>query len=533
MTDKKEFIIVCLISVSLAICANFTYFFLVFQTPPGYISLGITSYWQDYFYYLSQVVQGAHGAILNNNLYTSELTTPTLLYWCNLLYGRIGNFFGLSPVSTFHISNIVLDSCMLVGAYVLFKKVFPQPKLAGIAFFFFTFSTSLINRLPKSSPVPFWPFELWRVPNFMFHRLSTVPNHITQTVLWLVLLYLLFKPLPIKLWVRITFIIVVTALTTLLHPVMVGLTVIMYTAAIWIVKKSRKLPDTLALVFGFGVTFAYTILAFQNNPYIQSRIWENNQQVYTTILFFLKSIGPIVPLVLLGLFVRRKTLTAIERLGVLLIITCYGVFLFPGFTYRIGILNTRLIFPGLYIFLGWFAACGLDSIASWISSHTNIKKYLMTNFLIVLFFVTIAPTLIWEVKQQIPDVHAFWPYFYFAPKSLNDAYRFLEKREPYTDVVLASPNSQIDVRIPAFTGHQTVTGHPLMTVHAKEKDIQAKQFFFLSMDKELVLSWLSKERVTYVFFTILDGNKQEFEKAYPFLKSIYQTDTAAVYVIEK
>lgn len=533
MKHKKEYIGIFLLSILLAACADMTYILLAIQTPPNAINMGISNYWQDYFFYVSQIVQGAHGYWLTHNLYTAEITTPTLLYWCNILYGKMGYLVGMSPITTFHVSNIILGSCMLMAAFVLYKKIFPASRLAYIAFIFFTFSTSLMNRLPPTSPVRFWPFQLWRAQHFMFERLSNVPNQVTQPILFFILLYLLFTTNRMKKWLHMLLIGLITILATLLHPVMIGITVISYLAATWITVRSRKIPQTVALLVGFAVAAIYTVIAFQGEPYIQSRLWEAANQTYTSLPFLLKSIGPIVPFVLLGLFIRRKSYTSIERFGVVTIFGCYTAFMFPNLIQRLGITNVRILYPGMYIFLGWFAAVGLDAAAQFLSHRMPVRKGVISIVLILLFFVSISPTLWWELEQRIPDITQYDSGYYFMPKSTYDAYQFLEKTKPYTDVVLAGPYSQSDVRVPALTGHQTVAGHPLTTIRAEEKNGMTKQFFNLTMPKDSVIPWLTDQRVTYVLFTDGDGDKKTFEDAYPFLTPIYTTTTATVFMIRK
>ena len=242
--------------------------------------------------------------------------------------------------------------------------------------------------------------------------------------------------------------------------------------------------------------------------------------MYTTLPFLLASIGPIVPFVLIGLIARRKTYAPIERLGALVIIGCYTAFLFPHIVQWFGITNVRILFPAMYIFLGWFAAAGLASI----------KKQWIQTLLIILFLLIEAPTFLWEIKIKIPVITGY--YYYFTLKSTYDAYLFLGKTPPYTDVVLANPYSQSDVRVPALSGHQTVSGHMLTTIRSEEKDTMAKEFFGLTMKKELVIPWMNQQRITYVLLTSLDGNKTVFETRYPFLTPLYTTSTATVYTLQ-
>lgn len=100
----------------------------------------------------------------------------------------------------------------------------------------------------------------------------------------------------------------------------------------------------------------------------------------------------------------------------------------------------------------------------------------------------------------------------------------------YNDVVLANPNTNMDLLVPALSGHTTYSGHMLLTIRSEEKQLFGSQFF--SLNKPDAESWIKANNIRYVLFTSLDGDIKRFIQTYPFLK-IYKMfeDSAAIFAL--
>jgi len=528
-----ELVLVILISIPLSIITNIMFLTGIINTPPGMTYLGVTHHFQDYFAYISQVMQGVNGLWLTQDLYTTEQTVAAPAYWMNILLGHISRITTIPPILLFNASVFILVFLMLVCSYLFFRRILQSSRLGLIAFLFFVFSNSVQNRLPATSPYPYWPFELWGTPHLMFTRLSTLPHHLIQTLLFMAILLLLFdEKQTLRSWIRNGLLGLCTALLTLLQPIMVGMLTGAYVCTKLLFGKTKPWGKIVTVSVGFLFSFIVMLCAFQGEPHIQLRLWEKTQQTFTTTLFLLLSIGPILPFAAIGMWMAIKKRIPLGITGCLLVTGGYVLFRFPAIDQLIGITNVRVIFPGTILFLAWFGALGVDALTKWVSIRTHVKRPLVEALCIVLFLGAVAPTVIWEIQQKINPNASISPINYI-PTSTMEAYTFLKKQSPYTTVVLGNPETYTNYLIPALTGHVTVSGHPLLTIHADSKNAQAKAFFSLTMDVAAAKEWLAKERVTYVVLTDGDGSKEAFVQAYPFLTAVFSTPTAAVYQTNK
>lgn len=522
-------VIVILLSILASLGASITYFSFVFHTPSQTINLGATHYWEDYMYYISQFTQGAHGAWLNHAMYTEEAIPPTLLHEPNILLGKIGGIFHLTSMDTYNIGSIVLVFLFLILTYYCLKKLFPKPIYAIPAFLFFLFSASLMNRLPDGAPYRFFPFLLWNTPHYMFERLNMPPHYLIINILFLLSLLLLFTRHQ-KAWMNMTILGMLFALT-ILHPVASTLLVGTYwlTTICW--KDHRDWKKTWFLTTGYLFGICYLASLYFTNNFGALMIVEAQWQDRTNLPFLLKSIGPIVPFAMLGMLFRLKKASAIERFGIILLPGVYITFLLP-ISEHLGISNARLLFPAQYLFWGWFAGVGLYETAGWLKSFVTYKKEVVVALLFSVFFISVAPTIIWELQQKLAIADAATGSMYYLPKTTYTAFQFLEQTFPYDALVVGNPLSFMDTRIPALSGHKTITGQRYATIKYEEKKAKVNALFSLSLSQDDALVWLTSHHVTYVLFTQYDGDVSAFQSHYPFLTPIFSTPTATVFKIQ-
>ena len=510
-----ELILVILISLPLSVITNIMFIQGVMHTPPGMTYLGVTHHFQDYFAYLSQIMQGVNGLWLTQDLYTTEKTIAAPAYWMNILLGHISRITTISPILMFNGSVFILVFLMLICSFLFFKRIFQSSRLGLIAFLFFVFSNSIYN------PPAYWPFELWGTPHLMFTRLSTLPHHLIQTMLFMAILLLLFdEKQKFRPWLQNGLLTLCTALLTLLQPIMVGILTGASVCTKLFFERKKQWGKIVALSVGFITSFTVMFFAFQGEPHIQLRLWEKTQQTLTTVSFLFLSIGPILPFALFGMWIAMKKRTPFGITGIFVVLGGYFLFYFRGIDELLGITNVRVLFPGTILFLAWFATLGIQTLSR--------KKPMIEALCVALFLLAVSPTVIWEVQQKIHSDGSNTPIQYI-PTSTMKAYDFLTKQTPYTTVVLGNPDTYTNYLIPALTGHVSVTGHPLLTINTDEKNRLSKTFFTGIMDVQAAQQWLAKERVTYVVFTDGDGSKKAFEEAYPFLTAVFSTPTAAVY----
>jgi len=527
-----DWVIVIIISLLFSLLSGLTFFLLVTHTPQDTLRISATHYWEDYMYYVSQFNQGAHHAVLNHAMYTEEPIQPNLLHFPNVWLGNIGPLLHVTPMDMYNISVILCSFIFLLLSFFILKHTFHGKIYAIPAFLFFLLSEPFMNKLPPSSPVPYFPFHLWGTPQYILTRIGILPHSLIANISICLIIYLLFTtPSRIPLIIQKLVIALLVGMVVLLQPVAITLVIGVYglTTLLW--KYRHQWTNVVALAIGYIAGVGYMFYLFKTNFYVQAMTGETLWQVRTEPLFLLESIGPIVPFAVVGMLTRWKKAMPIERFGMLIVVISYTAFYFP-LSERVGVSNVRLLFSVLYLFLGWFAAVGLFQLAAMLSSRLRVAKRVVVGIGFIVFLLCVTPTLIWEIQQKIPDQASYQSPTLFLPQTTADAFAFLETQKPKNALVLANPTTRMDIFIPVLTGHRSVTGLHYTTVDADKKQNDAYKIFLCQTPSDEARSWFEEHHISFVLFTTSDGNVQQFEKQYPFLHEVFRTTTAIVYRVE-
>ncbi|MBI5620905.1 hypothetical protein HY949_03940 [Candidatus Gottesmanbacteria bacterium] len=520
----------------------------VVGTKPGEVYLGTTHYYEDYFLYLNQFFQGAHGGWLTLNRYTSEPTAASILFWPNVLLGKLGGLIGLSPELSYNTSVMFLSFFVLLTIASLMSHVFPKDKTkAFIGFLLAALSTSLINHIWVDGKPMWYPFQLWKTPNFALDRLGGVPHQIVQTLLFLLAMHVYFFYRPKKFSALLSLLVlpVLLVLLSSLNPVMSAL----FIGVAWIThlltrhrNKSALVPLIVTTVSVAAAAWYYHLISGLP-PHNLSKLWEAGQQIMTTPLFMLLSIGPISILGIIGTLTVIRRARPVEIFSMVLLTVCYLLYFSP-IPKLIGISNSRVLFPALYAAWGILGVLGIEALATQlvIPAYAGIQRILnwilgssprMTinkSFLIVflsLFFLTVSfPTLKWEFGQKLvikPEERI--PLLYL-PGDVFKAFTYIKNQGTFDDVVLGNPASHMDALLPALTGHSGYTGHPFATISNENKKAESMKLFQLKMTTGEAKQWLNNNTIRFILFTKFDGDIKRFWITYPFLKVLFTTPQA-------
>lgn len=542
------FLIALTVSFILSLLNSTTFFISLFNEPKNTIYMGTIHYWEDYFFYLNHFFQGAHGAWLTVNRYTTEMTSPSYIYWTNILLGKIGGILGISPIISYNMSILALSfSALLLSFFTLLILIPQSPSVAFYAFLIGNFSTSLINRVHASGGgMTWWPFQIWRTPHFIFDRLGGAAHQQIQTILSYLFFLMYFsnpqssRTQKVYYWGSI----LTMALLTTINPIqstyfigiLIGVKILykiihspheLFTPATWMIISSKRIQIGL-LTLTTLIFFFITSQLLNGPPHIQSKLWEAHQHSYTTLPFLLVSIGPVFFLGLVGLLSRIKKLTDFELFGILLILSGYVIFM-SKIPQLVGFSNLRILFPASYIFWGLFGAYGIHYIAQILSPKIHLSKNILQSLVLLLFFLITLPSVIWEVSLKIPKKSDFQDPLIFMPEKIVDGFSYLSTRLPYGDIGIANPYTRLDNVLPALSGHTTYSGHMLATVNNEVKQSEVKQLYSLLYGANNAASWLSEKHIKYVIFTSLDGNRNAFESRYSFLRKVYENEDVGVY----
>lgn len=516
-----------IVAIILTLANSSNFFAGVMRTAPGEVYLGTTHYYEDYFLYLNQFFQGAHGGWLTANRYTSELPPPSILFWPNVLLGKLGGAVGLSPEISYNLAVLLLSFAVLITISSLMHHAFPKDNTkAFIGFLLAVLSTSLINHIWVNGRAMWYPFQLWKTPNFALDRLGAVPHQIVQTLLFLLAMHAWFFFHPKK----IPALLVLLVLLTTLNPVMSAL----FLFSVWVTylltkpRQGSSFITRVAATIGASVTAWYYTMISNQEPHIQSKLWEAGQQITTTPGFMLLSIGPISFVGIIGAWAAVKRARPVHIFSIVLLGTGYLLYFspIPGLA---GISNSRVIFPAMYAAWGILGALGIESLATQLHKHlSSMKISFVTIFLSAIFLLLSLPTLRWEFGQKLlvkPEERI--PLLYL-PNNVYAAFVYLRNLGSFDDIILANPISHMDTMVPALSGHTGYTGHPFATIGSGTKRAEASRFFRRQMAPDEAVRWLRDRKIRYILLTTFDGDFTRFPQAYPFLKVLFTTKDTAV-----
>ncbi len=537
----RPFIIVFIVSIGMAILNSLAFFTDLIRQPAGTVYLGTIHYWEDYFYLLNHFFQGAHGAFLAANQFTHEATPANLMYWNNVMMGKLGGFIGLPPAYSYNLWVLLLSFFVILSIWRIMKTFFPGKSMhALIGFLFAVFSTSMINRVHAAAGgMAWWPFQIWGTPHFAFDRLGGAPHHLLRTLMSMLFFLVLFDPSwQPRTRKRILLALIVTLVFASVNPVQAVLIFGLFVCVRGFIFITRKQLPEKNLLIGYGVIgIAAMVMFFIMNyeltlpPYNQAKIWEANQDSYTTIPFLLLSIGPVVIPFIAGVIVRFKKMTGGELFGLLFILVTYTIFLSPV-PQAIGLSNLRVLAPISFTFFGVFAAYGIVKISEIIKNRFHMTSPVALSILLVLYGVVTIPTLMWELGWKLPANRPPSDPLLFLPTDMYNGFAYLEGKKPFTDAVLANPATHMDMLVPALSGHNSYSGHLAETINAEEKKSQALAFFHLQMTTKEAKDWLEQSTIRYILYTRKDGSPTSLQIQYPFLRIMYQSSGAAVFQTE-
>ncbi len=550
MSRSEKTVLSIVVGLSLlATLANARFFFYgLFHTPKGMVYLGLIHFYEDYFFYLSHFTQGAHGAWLVANRFTSEVTQPGFVYWTNLMMGKIGGWLGLSPAWSYNLWTMVMVFLNLILSYFIIRVFLPKRAVAQLTAYVF----SLVATSPMKitgGRIVWTPLHEQEAPHFAFDRLGGAPHHATVMFLFYVLTLLIFhtpktKPGRIALAILDPLGIL---LLTITNPVTAALwigCVWTYAAVAAAVKHINFLKRyatpvipwrrLIILTVGFLIAFAYMNTTLNTLPRLQAKLWEAAQSTHPAIMEYLISGGPLFFLAGIGIVLFFISPRPLILFAVLLGLASHIAYFSP-LPSLLGIINGRFVAPALYPFLAVLAVYGILVFSKFLASMIRgLLPQTMCILALTVFLLYSAPTIMWEFDRKMPaDVgtNSLAYILNYLPQDTYDGFSYLSRLQPFDDVVLGFHYSYTDLFIPALTGHSGYSGHMLETINAAEKDARNDSFYTLKMSPEAARLWMRDNRIRYVVLTSRETNNQIFEAHYPFLREIYQTTNITIYTL--
>lgn len=558
LNQGRETLLAFFLAFFVTIGTSALYFSELVQTPKQDVFIGVTHYWEDFYYYLDQFYQGAHGGWLTVNNFTTEKTIPLPFYFSHIILGKIGGILGLQSFETYNLSLFVLKFVFMIVSYLLIAYIFPRSlKYRLSTFVIFLFSTSFPRLSFNNGQLSISAFELFRGENTVFSRFGSVPNSYISNTLAAILIIIFYrlilgvyqKTKRTNIFSVINFLIIqLVSLFLAISDYAKGL--FLFPIAFLLIfrfsfYKKQKIYNWFNFFTVASSLITYLILGiFLKNmlgsspAYTNATQWDLNQSNNLLInlirmpYFFPLSFGISGICFILGTFVLlRKQRTAMEDLS--LIISFIGLFGYVvPFWNIIPIPGFRLLFPTVYIFYSVVVLYGLGFVVNLIYAKYKLSKNRVWACVIILYVSINALTFIPTFLDQFKPLYLTNYGFSYMPRDLYNGLRFLEKLTPKNAAVVANSKSLVDGLIPGLTGKKSLTGHFLMTINEPYKRFLSDRLFLRSFNNETeAKNFLKKNQIKYVFFTAYDGDPNLFYQKYPFLKVVFQNSFVIIFSV--
>jgi hypothetical protein len=538
----EPIVVTCIIAA--AAIANFYHvLYYAFHRTPNTIFVGISHYYQDYFYYLSQVTQGEQGAWMSRNLYTTEDIPASPLWFTNIAIGKIGGLLGLKPWTAYDLSIFIASIVSLWLLYRTARILFPKnPTLRVSAFAVSVFTTCyyLVQKNPDGTSF-INPYQYFYNYTESLNRLGGVTHLILQNILSLAAIITFSRILDIAgdkakgirkivktgavFSVFLTLLMFINPIYVLVDVIVCFLGAIVYFIKTPSIKTLGKFL-LVAVVTGIPLTLpTIGVLQTFSVPFYQYFRWWESSIYPTNIIIFLYSTGPIAILAALGLIPYFRRGGALRLLGFFFVIIPIALYFSPIPTY-FSFPRFRLTQPPAYIFLGAMAVEALllpDALISFLRKKKN--SYILYFVLLTTYLLFQLPMIRHEILARKNDITLI-SWVNHLEKPLYEGLMVLSKA-PKDKVAIGFNN--LELLIPVVTGLTVYTGHHSLSYNYPEKIADVSNFYNSIMTYDEANEFLQKGNIGYILWRKRDNPNPEFPKSYPFLKKFFENQVLVIY----
>ncbi len=515
-------ILVLIISLIFTMLNSLALIVYKIQQPVNTIYIGITHWYEDYFFYLSHLTQGAMGAWLTGNSFTTEAIPQTLIWWYNIILGKIVGLTGLYPWLVYDASVVILSFLYIILMYLVLQALFLNNKVRAIISLlialvstnFFTISTN---------PPAITPITYFYAYTTAFNRLGGVSHLIAQNILSLLVIYTYSQFIQSPVWKWTVLIVLSFTFLFIIAPVYFLVdTLVIFLGLVYFGNLKLFTPLLFSLATALPIVI-HEKQAFSHFFYQWMRSWETSFAPVAPLTLLL-SMGAVVPLVFVGLksfFSVKSPLRIFGGLFAFAPILIYfstlpALFKLPVF---------RFLQPPAYVFLGAMSYLGVIAIGNLFKK--NLRAWVAAGILAGFFLLQLPPLAI-ELKEKISS--------YYLPSPLNylnkDIYKGLASLKDKQDyrVVLATNN--LEFFVPVITGLTTYSAHRTLTYDYDRKVKEVFDFYSGFMKEGQAQEFLTKNNIGYILWNKQDG-PNDLNRFYPFLEVFHENPGLFIFVPKK
>lgn len=507
------------------------------KSPPGIVYMWTGHYYLDYFQYVQAIAQGMQGKWLLENPLSIEDNSKTFLgMWQNLIFGKVGQFFRLSPIATYWLTVFTLSFLLGLLIFKFIKRLLKDEAFSKqlIAYILTLFAAPFYKVIKDNGKVIVQIYSFWSDKGVLWKRFDSIPYHLTAAILSILVLIwagdtlekintlsarsILFRAIGISL--TIIFLLTFSPASALLLVSAIGV----YNSFLFfkfLFKKQIKFLGKIILFTSIIVAFVIPAALFIKTTIMSSyyRIafdFEKGWQVKFGLSQFFLTHGPLSLLAFLGIKNYLQKANHIRLLFLVFVLVSYVLFFSPV-PVLLSTTNTRFLSPLSYTL---FAVLTI----LWIK---GLKSQIIVVVLLMLFFL---PANITAFQNIINDKNIFSPISYL-PKGMIGGFKYLNTI-PEKGNVMLTPSQFLGCVLPIYTDRKVYVARHNITFKYMEKNITASNFYLGAMTDDQAHEFLEKNGLKFVVLTSIEGYDVKPLYRYPFLKEIYKNKDIVIFKLK-
>jgi len=452
----------------------------------------------DHNVYFSAIGWGKRGGLLFPNLYDTQSEKPMFVYTAYTLIGKLTGFLNISNQLSFHLAAVFLTIILTIVIWWFLGVFIKEKKEKIISYVILIFGGGLGWLFFPQLILP----DLGQ-PCFTLESAFRRPHEAISLSLFLLAIGFFWQAATMKKNIYFFWGAVSTFLMSLFHPYsLLTLGVVFFTKYF-----SVLIPFGLSAIAWF-LTVGRSLI---NNPGFSGLLFQ--VQKSPSPLMAVLGWGVLFPFTLIGLFSKTKTdedsfFKTWFILGWLIIYLPFGF--------------QKLLIRGLWFPVVILAVKGM----SWLAKKFNLNY--LPLVMIVIFFT--LPTLFYtSIRRLTESADNRWIYLTKEEGKIINYLRLNGKDE---QGVIAS--YRVANIIPAVTTKRVWAGHEFQTPDFKQRIQIVNKFFSNEMTEKEGKSFLTKAKITYVFFNPDEREVAQSENLkYKFLKPVVKRGNIVLYQYEK
>lgn len=524
----------------------------ILHSPSGRTFAMVHNNAQDFFFYQALMNQGANGAVLISDPYTTEPHQPSVIFSYFAWMGKLGKLLGLPYVFAYHGTRILFGIAFLLASFclILYFRI-PHPRLA---YAFFLFAAPLMHKVSDGQKITDLPYMYWWTGIDPIRRVAYLPHHMFGSFLLVLSLILIVRYLSESQTNTIIWTTLLTVPLAFVHPPSLFIILLVLPPAIiaYLIcsyvggkKKSLVIPSQYLYLLGYwviGLLVLFLMVSQTNRgfPWSQYLTWEKGQQ-FPLDKELVGAFGILFPLSVIGIV--RAVLS--RRFSWILTASWLAIplILIP-FAPILQISNIRLIQGAPFLPLAILSVLGITLLSECIQSGTIGKKcavlfskhrhtfqiqHLIMIVTLTIFILFSYPALSFSLKDQIRE---YWPIFgnIYLDNRLYNAFAFINDNFPQKTVTLST--FYTGNYLPAFTHTTSFIGHFGYTYNVDGKQPDVYKFFQGKMKEEEVKEYVLNNKIDLV---VQGPEEKPIYNSYLYpqvLKTVYDREEMTLYVLK-